>query len=241
MKIEIFRFISKNFTHCHLYKGVLTTLGRDSCLLPVVKGPCFASVPKYAFIKVLSLTKTRRRILYCLRVGSWVRCLFKRRKTGVNCSLTVAVKATRIISQQLKSVITLAAETCPVPVRFLIIHVPCAYKSILGFINHQLQNAVKWIVQFRITGSLNAAADPSTKANRVARSNSFAVRDFLLISELPVTFQVENFDIWTAEEESAEGVCLYRNVFYGIGDEITQLNEDDACKTGCKCVQSDKQ
>lgn len=41
------------------------------------------------------------------------------------------------------------------------------------------------------------------------------------------------------EEKSVEGVCRYRDVSYLIGQEITQLNQDDACKTGCTCEASE--
>ena len=45
----------------------------------------------------------------------------------------------------------------------------------------------------------------------------------------------------TAEEKSVQGICRYRDVDYLIGEKIGQLNEDDACKTDCKCVESDRQ
>lgn len=39
--------------------------------------------------------------------------------------------------------------------------------------------------------------------------------------------------------KSGRGVCRYRDVTYIIGQEILQINQDDACKTDCKCEASD--
>ncbi|XP_057371637.1 uncharacterized protein LOC130692528 isoform X1 [Daphnia carinata] len=44
-----------------------------------------------------------------------------------------------------------------------------------------------------------------------------------------------------ATVKSSRGVCRYRDVTYIIGQEILQINQDDACKTDCKCGASDNQ
>ncbi|XP_046644331.1 uncharacterized protein LOC124329334 [Daphnia pulicaria] len=42
-----------------------------------------------------------------------------------------------------------------------------------------------------------------------------------------------------AKEKSLQELCWYRNVSYYAGQEIAQVNKDDACKTDCFCEKSD--
>nr|CAH0105063.1 unnamed protein product [Daphnia galeata] len=42
-----------------------------------------------------------------------------------------------------------------------------------------------------------------------------------------------------AKEQSLQEVCWYRNVSYYAGQEIGQVNKDDACKKDCICEKSD--
>ncbi len=48
-----------------------------------------------------------------------------------------------------------------------------------------------------------------------------------------------NFD--AADYEPTTGICHYRGVSYKVGDVITQISEDNPCKTRCECVKSDAQ
>jgi|LakMenEpi03Aug12_release.lakeMendotaPanAssembly.Ray.scaffolds.fasta_scaffold409594_1 hypothetical protein len=45
----------------------------------------------------------------------------------------------------------------------------------------------------------------------------------------------------SAKEQSLQEVCWYRNVSYYAGQEIGQVNKDDACKKDCICEKSDNQ
>ena len=51
-------------------------------------------------------------------------------------------------------------------------------------------------------------------------------------------YNAVNFD---AADEPTTGICHYRGVSYKVGDVVTQISEDNPCKTRCECVESDAQ